>query len=102
MNALGDKGTGESLWNSYCDRRLVSSRFRKTVCLVFWDRTGREKTTTMKMILGLLKPDTGEIRVFGERVLYGQTITNRHVASCRTYPEFYGFMKPERIPQLLW
>jgi ABC-2 type transport system ATP-binding protein len=48
----------------------------------------------MKLILGLLKPDSGHISVCGERVNYGQTKTNRHIGYLPDVPEFYPFMKP--------
>ena len=53
---------------------------------------GAGKTTTMKTILGLLKADQGEIYVNGERVVYGQTATNRHIGYLPDVPQFYGFM----------
>lgn len=53
---------------------------------------GAGKTTAMKTVLGLLKADGGEIYVNGERVVYGQTTTNRHIGYLPDVPEFYGFM----------
>ena len=43
----------------------------------FIGKNGAGKTTTMKTILGLIKADGGEITVNGEKVVYGQTSTNR-------------------------
>ena len=53
---------------------------------------GAGKTTTMKTVLGLIKADAGEIYVNGERVSYGQTITNRFIGYLPDVPEFYPFM----------
>ncbi len=58
----------------------------------FVGRNGAGKTTTMKAILGLLPADDGEIYVVGERVVYGQTATNRHIGYLPDVPEFYSFM----------
>jgi ABC-2 type transport system ATP-binding protein len=46
----------------------------------------------MKMILGLLQPDSGEITVCGERVRYGNTPTNKYVGCLPDVPEFYSYM----------
>ena len=46
----------------------------------------------MKIILGLLKSDRGEVFVSGERVKYGQTATNRYIGYLPDVPEFYSFM----------
>ena len=54
--------------------------------------SGCGKTTTMKIILGLLKSDRGEVFVSGERVKYGQTATNRYIGYLPDVPEFYSFM----------
>ena len=60
----------------------------------FIGKNGSGKTTTMKAVLGLLKADGGEITVNGERVVYGQTNTNRHIGYLPDAPEFYSFMTP--------
>ena len=58
----------------------------------FIGKNGAGKTTTMKAILGLLPIDSGEIRVLGERVTYGQTPTNRHIGYLPDVPAFYPYM----------
>ena len=58
----------------------------------FIGKNGAGKTTTMKTVLGLLKADAGEIFVNGERVTYGQTVTNRYIGYLPDVPEFYPFM----------
>ncbi|WP_071458986.1 ABC transporter ATP-binding protein [Bacillus massilinigeriensis] len=60
----------------------------------FLGQNGSGKTTTMKMVLGLLKPNSGSISVCGETVSYGETKTNRHIGFLPDVPEFYGYMKP--------
>ena len=61
----------------------------------FIGKNGSGKTTTMKTVLGLLKADSGEITVNGERVIYGQTDTNRFIGYLPDVPEFYSFMTPK-------
>ena len=58
----------------------------------FLGKNGAGKTTTMKMILGFLKKDEGSIKVFGEEVSFGQSITNRFIGYLPDVPEFYGYM----------
>ena len=58
----------------------------------FIGKNGAGKTTTMKTILGLLKADSGEIYVNGEKVVYGQTKTNEYIGYLPDVPEFYSFM----------
>jgi len=58
----------------------------------FIGKNGAGKTTTMKTVLGLLEADMGEIAVNGEKVVYGQTSTNRFIGYLPDVPEFYSFM----------
>ncbi len=58
----------------------------------FIGKNGAGKTTTMKTMLGLLKADSGEMIVGGEKVLYGQTSTNRYIGYLPDVPAFYPFM----------
>lgn len=55
---------------------------------------GAGKTTAMKLILGLLSLDSGQIKVNGEPVHYGKTPTNRFVGYLPDVPEFYSYMTP--------
>lgn len=66
----------------------------------FIGKNGAGKTTTMKMILGFLQADAGEIYVNGERVVYGNTKTNRHIGYLPDVPEFYGYMRPKEYLSL--
>lgn len=61
----------------------------------FIGKNGAGKTTTMKMTLGLLKADAGEIFVNGEKVSFGENVTNRYIGYLPDVPEFYGFMTPQ-------
>ena len=58
----------------------------------FIGRNGAGKNTTMKAVLGLISPDSGEIYVAGEKVLRGQNRTNRYIGYLPDVPEFYPFM----------
>lgn len=58
----------------------------------FIGKNGAGKTTTIKTVLGLLSSDRGEITVGAERVVYGQTPTNRYIGYLPDVPEFYSFM----------
>lgn len=66
----------------------------------FIGNNGTGKTTTMKMILGLLKPDSGMISVCGEPVEFGNTATNRHIGYLPDVPEFYSYMNAEEYLKL--
>lgn len=58
----------------------------------FIGRNGAGKTTTMKSILGLLRTDGGEITICGDKVVYGQSLTNKHIGYLPDVPEFYTYM----------
>ncbi len=85
------------LYKSFGEKQVL-----KGICLSvpkhsvfgFVGKNGAGKTTTMKAILGLLKADGGEITVEGERVVFGETATNRFIGYLPDVPEFYPFMTP--------
>ncbi|MCM1083754.1 MAG: ABC transporter ATP-binding protein [Clostridium sp.] len=60
----------------------------------FIGQNGAGKTTTMKMILGFLTPDNGEIFVKGEKVSQGKNSTNKYIGYLPDVPEFYSYMTP--------
>lgn len=60
----------------------------------FIGKNGAGKTTTMKLILGLMRADSGEIFVNGEKVSFGQNVTNHFIGYLPDVPEFYGFLTP--------
>ncbi len=65
----------------------------------FIGKNGAGKTTTMKTILGLMKPDEGEVFVNGEKVVFGQTSTNKYIGYLPDVPEYYAFMTPTEYLQ---
>ena len=73
-------------------------RDREKIAIV--GRNGAGKTTAMKAVLGLLKPDSGEIFVAGEPVRYGETVTNKYIGYLPDVPEFYPFMTPTEYLEL--
>ena len=58
----------------------------------FLGKNGAGKTTTMKIILGFLKADCGEILVFDKKVHFGNTKTNRFIGYLPDVPKFYDYM----------
>lgn len=66
----------------------------------FIGNNGTGKTTTMKMVLGLLKPDAGDIEVCGRKVTFGNTDTNSYIGYLPDVPEFYDYMKAEEYLKL--
>ncbi len=58
----------------------------------FVGQNGAGKTTTMKLALGLLAADSGEILVNGEKVSFGENPVNRYIGYLPDVPEFYPYM----------
>ena len=73
----------------------ISFSVREGTVFGFIGQNGAGKTTSMKMILGLLPMDRGEIFVNGEQVSYGQNKTNQYIGYLPDVPEFYNFMTPK-------
>lgn len=58
----------------------------------FVGKNGAGKTTTMKLILGLDEIDQGEIKLKGQKVVFGETPTNQFTGYLPDVPEFYDYM----------
>ncbi|MBG9979531.1 ABC transporter ATP-binding protein [Facklamia sp. DSM 111018] len=61
---------------------------------------GSGKTTTIKMILGLLKADRGSISLMGQKVKYGDMVTNQEVGYLPDVPEYYAYMNAREYLEL--
>lgn len=66
----------------------------------FVGQNGAGKTTAMKLILGLLQPDRGEIFVNENKVSFGANRTSQYIGYLPDVPEFYGFMTPREYLSL--
>lgn len=58
----------------------------------FLGRNGQGKTTTMKMILGLLRIDQGTIKVCNQPVTFGQNKTNQYIGYLPDVPAYYDHL----------
>ena len=85
----------KNLYKSFGDKEVLkglSLSVPEHSIFGFIGKNGSGKTTTMKTVLGLLKADSGEITVGGEKVVYGKTNTNKLIGYLPDVPEFYSFM----------
>ncbi|MCU7557685.1 ABC transporter ATP-binding protein [Macrococcus capreoli] len=80
---------------SFGERKIidnVSLDFEQGKIYGFIGPNGSGKTTTIRMILGLLPLDSGTIKVHNEDVNYGETKTNRFIGYLPDVPEYYHYM----------
>lgn len=64
-------------------------------------RNGAGKTTLLRMILGLLRPDSGEVSLFGRPAPAGDPAARDGVAGFVEEPRFYPYLSAERNLELL-
>lgn len=67
----------------------------------FLGRNGAGKSTTLRMILGLVWPTSGEIRVAGERVRPGRRRPHWPVGAIVESPVFYDYLSARKNLELL-
>ncbi len=72
--------------------RDVSVRVPEERFTVFSVRTAREKTTTLRLILGLLKKQHGAIAVFGKTFDHERIEILRNLGSLIESPSLYGHL----------
>jgi len=71
-----------------------------TVCGLL-GRNGAGKTTLLRMILGLLPPDEGDVRLFGREAAAGDIGAREAVAGFVEEPRFYPYLSACRNLELL-
>jgi ABC-2 type transport system ATP-binding protein len=64
-------------------------------------RNGAGKTTLLRMILGLLPPDAGAVRLFGREAAAGDPTAREAVAGFVEEPKFYPYLSARRNLELL-
>lgn len=93
----------ENLSKSFGNLKVIDTlnmTVKENTVFGFIGKNGSGKTTTMKMIMGFIKPDEGHITVCGENVRYGNTLTNRFIGYLPDVPEFYNYMTPKQYLNL--
>jgi len=81
-----------NLVKKFNDKEVVSNvnmNIKKGEIYGFLGPNGAGKTTIMKMIVNLIKPSSGEIEIFGERLTNGDYDTLKRIGSIIEYPVFY-------------
>ena len=87
--------TFEKVSKSFKDKHIlnqVSLELDDNKIYGFVGPNGSGKTTTLKMMLGLTKIDSGNIQIFNEKVTFGSTPTNKLIGYLPDVPEFYDYM----------
>ncbi|MFA6309627.1 MAG: ABC transporter ATP-binding protein [Clostridia bacterium] len=59
----------------------------------FLGPNGAGKTTTIKMLTGITKPTSGEIKIFGEKVHFGSNKNRKDIGFLPDVPNFYNWMR---------
>jgi ABC-2 type transport system ATP-binding protein len=63
----------------------------------FLGRNGAGKSTTLRIVMGITRPDAGELRLFGELVAPGDTQQRRRIGYVAQEQHFYDWMTPEAL-----
>ena len=63
----------------------------------FLGRNGAGKSTTLRIVMGITRPDAGELRLFGELVAPGDTHQRRRIGYVAQEQHFYDWMTPEAL-----
>jgi len=72
--------------------RQVSSRVPREGIYGFLGPNGAGKTTALRVLLGLLQPNSGEVRLFGKRLADAMPRIFRHIGSLIEQPSLYGHL----------
>lgn len=81
-----------NLFKKYKDKEIITDlnmNIKKGEIYGFLGPNGAGKTTIMKMILNLVKPNSGEVEMFGEKLNNKSYETLKRIGSIIEYPVFY-------------
>lgn len=81
-----------NLVKKFRDKEVVTNvnmNIKKGEIYGFLGPNGAGKTTIMKMIVNLIKPSSGEIEIFGDKLTNGGYETLKRIGSIIEYPVFY-------------
>lgn len=75
----------------------LTLKVQRGQCYGFFGRNGAGKTTTIKCLLNLLRPDSGEIRVFGLNPRASEVAVKSRIAYVPDYVAFYPWMTVRQV-----
>lgn len=67
----------------------------------FLGPNGAGKSTTIRMLLTLISPDRGEIKIFGKSLINSRIEILRHIGAIVEKPDFYGFLSAYKNLEIL-
>ncbi len=67
----------------------------------FLGPNGSGKSTTIRMILSLIKPSSGEIKLFGEPISFGRNHGLNRIGALIEKPDFYQYLSAKRNLEIL-
>lgn len=94
MNALEIKNLSKT-FGSFKALSELNLEVEENKVFGFLGPNGAGKSTTIRMIVGLSKPTSGEIKIFGETVQFNDVSTHKLIGYLPEHPSFYGWMSGE-------
>jgi ABC-2 type transport system ATP-binding protein len=67
----------------------------------FLGRNGAGKSTTLRILMGITRPDEGQVRLFGELSAAERPVLRRRIGYVAQEQNFYGWMTPPRLGAFL-
>lgn len=91
MSAISVKNLTKK-FNNFTAVDNLSFEIEKNHVVGFLGPNGAGKTTTLRMLVGLSKATSGEIKIGGETVVFGESKTNKKIGYLPELPSMYNWM----------
>jgi ABC-2 type transport system ATP-binding protein len=75
----------------------LSLTINENTCVGFLGPNGAGKTTLIKILTGLIRPNTGTVKINGTDVAQNKRVALSHIGALVETPEFYSYMTPHDI-----